>query len=96
MVRRFVILVMALVLTALYGQNMDWQWVKDAGGTSTDQGMAIKVDDSGNSYVAGIFYDTTTIGTTTLTSSGQRDFFIAKLDAAGNWLWVIKGRWTRR
>lgn len=90
MVRRFVILVMALVLTALYGQNMDWQWVKNPAGPSGEQGMGVKVDDDGNTYVAGVFHVTITFGSTTLTTSGTRDIYVAKLDNSGNWLWAKK------
>ena len=49
-------------------------------------------------YVAGFFGysdtnpgDTATVGNTTLTSFGLADWYVAKLDAAGNWIWAISG-----
>jgi len=65
-----------------------WLWAKNAGGTSDDYGNGIAVDDSGNSYVIGDFYSNATFGSTTLTSNGGYDIFIAKLDSSGNWLWA--------
>jgi hypothetical protein len=67
-----------------------WLWAKNAGGTSDDGGSDIAVDVNGNSYVTGHFQDTATFGSTTLTSSGSADIFIAKLDSSGNWLWTTK------
>jgi hypothetical protein len=60
------------------------------GGTSTDQGSAIAVDSSNNAYVAGstLSTDFPTVnafqGTCGGCTSGYRDAFVAKLDAAGS------------
>ena len=57
------------------------------GGTSSDYGQNIAVDGSGNAYVTGYFYDTADFdpgaGTTNLTSAGNADVFVVKLDATG-------------
>ncbi len=68
--------------------NGNWLWAKKAGGTSGDFGNGIAVDANGNSYVTGNFWSSATFGTTTLTSSGGYDIFVAKLDINGNWLWA--------
>lgn len=68
--------------------NGNWLWAKKAGGTSTDEGYGIYTDGSGNSYVIGSFRVTANFGSTTLTSYGQDDVFVAKLDPNGNWLWA--------
>ncbi len=68
--------------------NGNWLWAKQAGGTSDDYCSSITVDDNGNSYVTGYFWGSATFGTTTMTSSGNSDIFVAKLDSNGNWLWV--------
>lgn len=67
-----------------------WQWVTTAGGIgggNQDYGNAIVADGSGNCYVTGIFGNTIHFGTTTLTSFGNDDIFIAKLNNAGAWQW---------
>jgi len=66
----------------------NWLWTAQAGGTSTDQGCGINVDSAGNAYVCGSFYDTVLFGTTQLTSSGDADIYVAKIDTDGNWLWA--------
>lgn len=59
-----------------------WQWAAAAGGVDGaygDYGRGIAVDSSGNCYVTGNFYGTATFGSTSLTSSGGSDIFVAKL-----------------
>ncbi len=67
----------------------NWLWVKTAGGTSLDQGTGISLDFDGCVYVCGTFNNSATFGTTTLTSHGALDIFVAKLDNNGNWLWAV-------
>jgi len=66
----------------------NWQWAKQAGGSSYDFGISISVDANGNSYVTGTFSVTATFGAFTLISSGSYDVFVAKLDTDGNWQWA--------
>jgi PKD repeat protein len=78
------------IFVAKMDSNGNWIWAKKAGGSGTDSGNGIAVDNSGNSYVTGYFQDTASFGTTTLTNSGSRDIFVAKIDSSGNWLWAQK------
>jgi hypothetical protein len=73
--------------------NIDgvWQWAVSAGGTFWDCGDGICVDLSGNIYVTGGFDGTATFGSTTLTSSGMSDVFVAKLNTNGIWQWAVNG-----
>ena len=49
----------------------------------------IAVDASGNQYLSGYFYGgAVTIGNVTLTGVGLQDAYVAKLDAAGNAIWL--------
>jgi hypothetical protein len=66
-----------------------WQWAVKAGGSTSDQGNAITLDGSSNIYVTGFFVNTSSFGSTTLTSN-QRDIFVAKLNAEGQWQWAVK------
>lgn len=70
-------------------------WAKKYGWTSDDKSRAIKVDKDGNSYVTGYFSSTARFGTINVTSSGNNDVFIAKIDSTGDPIWVKKGGGTR-
>lgn len=59
------------------------------GGTAGPDGSAITataLDAAGNTVVAGYFSGTFTLGTTTLTSAGRPDIFVAKLSPDGQWI----------
>ena len=49
----------------------------------------LAVDGAGNVFVAGQFAGTAVFGSTTLTSQGDNDVFVAKLDATGKVLWAV-------
>jgi len=67
-------------------------WAKSMGGTNVDKGRSISTDASGNVYVTGNYYGTSDfdpgVDSFNLTSSGQSDVFIQKLDAFGNFIWA--------
>ena len=76
--------------------NGNLLWVKSFGngtGNAPDQGdsgFGIAVDNAGNVYATGIFSDTITFGSTTLTSHGETDGFFAKLDPTGAPQWALQ------
>jgi len=69
-------------------------WAKKIGGTIDEVGYSIAIDNSGNVYTTGIFYGTVDfdpgIGIFNLTSSGNKDYFVTKLDSSGNFIWAVK------
>ena len=76
---------------AKYDTAGNYIWHITAGGTDTTKMSGITTDNDGNIYVTGYFIDTTTIGTTTLYSQGSYEFFIAKFNANGNFVWAKRG-----
>ncbi len=88
--RTFILLVLLLISVCAFAQAPAWQWASHAGGNDYDVGKAITVDDAGNSYVTGGFVGTATFGSYPLTSSGEYDIFVAKMDSNGNWQWATQ------
>jgi len=60
-----------------------FQWVSTFGGTSVDRGEAITIDSSGNSYITGYFQATVDFGGGDVTSAGNNDIFVLKLNSSG-------------
>ena len=93
----FVVLVLLSAPGALRAQS--WQWasgptaVTGPGGVAAPEGSTITataVDGSGNAVVAGSFSGTFTLGSTTLTSAGNSDVFVAWLSPEGQWLQAVR------
>ena len=70
----------------------DFLWAKAFGGESNDYGQSVSIDASGNVYTTGYFRGTVDFdpgpGTYNLTSAGNSDVFVQKLDTSGNFLWA--------
>ncbi|MEE9423976.1 MAG: SBBP repeat-containing protein [Methylococcales bacterium] len=78
------------IFVAKYTVDGDLVWVKRAGGSNSDGGQGIAVDNSDTVYVTGAFFDNATFGLgepreTTLNSGGRGivDIFVAKFTADG-------------
>ncbi len=74
--------------------NGNFVWAKTFGANNDDIGIALKVDQSGNIYTTGTFWDTTDFdpgpNVNNLIENGSGDIFILKLDASGNFVWVAQ------
>ena len=73
----------------------NWLWAVSSGGLDFSDGRCVRTDEGGNAYICGRFYTAATFGSFNLTSVGSSDFYIAKLDPAGHWLWAISGGGVR-
>lgn len=82
----------ALLCGFLNAQSVKLEWVKEMGGTSSDFSSSIAVDASGNVYTTGYFKGTSDFdpgtGVFNLTSAGNTDIFVSKLNALGNFVWT--------
>ncbi len=63
-------------------------WAGSTGSPSTEEGEGIAIDKANNIYVTGRFYQSITWGTTTLSSRGSSDVFVAKYNSAGVLQWA--------
>src|ERR1044071_9687992 len=77
-------LAMASVARAADG---DVLFAKGFGGTGTDVGRAVTIDDSGNIYLAAVFQGTANFGGGSFTSAGGFDMVIAKYSSSRSHLW---------
>ncbi len=77
------------IFIAKLDSSGNWLWARQCGGgVYGDYPLSIKVDILSNVYLAGCFEGTTDFGSTSLTSAGYSDIFVAKLNSAGTWLWA--------
>jgi len=77
------------IFVAKYDANGNFLWVKKAGGSGRDEAKSIKVDAAGNSYVCGMFKNTATFSSQTVTApNGKWDMFLAKYSPSGSLLWL--------
>ena len=83
-------LIIQIITLKVTAQTPDWQWVSQAGGTGWDELYDLVLDDSGNIYITGYFSETVIFGSDSLTSIGEQDIFVAKLDTNGNWEWTAQ------
>jgi hypothetical protein len=85
------------VFVAKYAADNSLLWVQRMGGDAdippevlgvTDVGRKIEVDGSGNVYVVGDFRESADFGATTLSTAGDPDGFVVKLNAGGTIQWA--------
>ncbi len=81
-----------LFFSSLHAQTVNFVWAKQMGGNDFNNGLSSAVDASGNVYTTGSFKGTTDFdpgaGVSNLTSAGENDIFVSKLDASGNFVWA--------
>ena len=76
---------------AKYAPDNSLLWARRMGGTDptlNDGGSKIAIDGGGNVYVTGSFLGTGDFGPVNLTSTGQRDGFVTKLNESGTIQWA--------
>lgn len=80
------------IFVAKLNSKGEYVWFAKAGGTNSDYGKGIVLDEYGNVYIGGsVFSKTAKFGEYSIAQvypANTVDAFVAKLDADGNWLWV--------
>ena len=74
------------------GSSTGFEWAKQVGNTGNTQALNGAINGS-SMYIAGYFYGTASLATTTLISAGDSDGFVVKLFDAGN---TGSFAWARR
>ena len=96
--RTFLLTAAALIIAGLSAglslASITVPWATQAGGTSVDVSYGVSTLADGSSIVTGRFDGTATFGSTTLTSAGSTDVFVAKVDASGAYAWATKAGGT--
>ncbi len=86
----FNIFLITISSTNSIGQT--FQWAKQIGSLGWDNGTSIVSDQNNNIYTVGLFTGTVDfdpgVGVYNLTSVGETDVFIFKLDSMGNFIWA--------
>ncbi|MDP2090848.1 MAG: SBBP repeat-containing protein [Candidatus Gracilibacteria bacterium] len=62
-------------------------WGKQSVSGQSESGKSVKVDDNGNVFIFGEYYDPVTVFGHSLTTFGSNDIFLIKLDSNGNLTW---------
>ena len=81
------------IFVAKYNNSGNLEWAKKAGGSGTDNGRGIAVDNLGNSYLTSFFTGSATFGAgevneTILESAGFLDIYVAKYNGSGDLMWA--------
>lgn len=80
------------VFVAKYNTTGALQWVQRTGGSNTDFGRGVAVDNNGFVYITGYSAGATIIGNNSFPGSGGADIFIAKYNpVTSGWIWSISG-----
>ena len=81
---------------AKFASDGTWDWLKGAGGSSNNAPVTQQnqSNNEGDIFVTGHFTDTISFGTTSLTSPGNYDLFVAKISGDGDWLWATRAGGT--
>lgn len=67
-----------------------WQWAVAGGGPGHDYGNDLVLDAAGNTYAVGGCSYQASFGNTVLTTGGDQDIFVCKIDAAGTYAWAVQ------
>ncbi len=87
------------VFVSKLNSSGNFLWAKKLGGLGYDTANALAIDGAGNVYATGYFNGTADFdpgdGTFDMTSAGEDDVFVSKLNSSGNFVWAKKLGGTR-
>lgn len=75
-----------------FDSSGEYLWSQTWGGTDMGSCQAISINDIGDVYISGSFYETFDFdpgnGTENHSSNGQSDIFLSRFDTSGNFIWA--------
>jgi len=78
---------------AKYNSSGAFQWVRTIGGSGSDEGTSLGIDNTGAVYLAGNFQNTIYYNTSapvySINAAGNTDGFISRYNSNGNYQWAI-------
>ncbi|HZF99789.1 MAG TPA: PKD domain-containing protein, partial [Chitinophagales bacterium] len=79
------------VFVVKYSPDGNVVWALSAGGSNVDIVEGIALNDFETVTITGDYQGTAQFGTQSITSTGNRDIYVARYDTAGNFIWVQSG-----
>lgn len=90
---RSVVLHALLFLSVCFGAGQQaqaqWYWLSQSSGSGTQEPIMSATNAAGQTFVAGLYYTSSTFGSTTLTSAGSSDGFLCGLGSTGTINWAV-------
>jgi len=75
---------------AKINKDGDWQWATTWNSTTNqNDGYSIDTDSNNDVFVAGAHYGEIEANGTVLSSGGNENGYVAKLDSNGSWIWLV-------
>ena len=78
------------IFVAKISSTGTWLWATKVGGEGPETAGQLSLFEDGSALVTGAFQESVTFNSTTLTTSGRSDAFVAKISSTGTWLWATK------
>lgn len=76
------------VFLAKFNQQGDIIWIRQSKSSNAAYINGLELDKSGNPVISGYFFKTLGFSSDSLISRGDKDIFVAKYDASGNFSWL--------
>ena len=83
-----------LFVTKINANADKFLWATSAGSTGSDESRDVVLDTGGNLYITGYHGGAMTLGSTTLTHSGNGNLYVARISPGGTFQWGVSSTGT--
>ncbi len=88
--KKITILLSTIFFLISYNLSAQLYWMEHGGSPDVDEGIAVGSDAAGNTYATGYFTNTAKFGSTILTTFGQTDIVLTKMNNLGAYVWAVQ------